>query len=56
MQDEDFIAEKDDAGSPTDDSEEEGSDGSEDGDGEVSSTNFFWLFSSFSSFVIAYIL
>jgi structure-specific recognition protein 1 len=31
LQDEDFVAEKDDAGSPTDDSEEEGSDASDDG-------------------------
>lgn len=33
-EDEDFVAEKDDAGSPTDDSDEEGSDASEDGDEE----------------------
>ena len=31
-QDEDFVADKDDGGSPTDDSEEEGSDASDTGD------------------------
>lgn len=41
LQDEDFVAEKDDGGSPTDDSGEEDSDASESGDEkEVTSAGF----------------
>jgi structure-specific recognition protein 1 len=44
-QDEDFVAEKDDAGSPTDDSEAEEPDASDDAGGggsEVWNFNFIW--------------
>ena len=48
-QDEDFVAEKDDAGSPTDDSEEEGSDASDDGlENSEAITACFWMQRYFS--------
>jgi len=40
LQDEDFVADKDDGGSPSDDSEEEASDASESGDEKVGSFLF----------------
>ena len=47
LQDEDFVIDKDDGGSPTDDSGEGESDGSDGGDEEVTDF-FFYLYTMYS--------